>query len=87
MRNIKCINTVVREHNYFSVSFAVVYTHTLTYIHPHTHTYKYQQQQQIIVCVRVDRRLNKIKYDYQHYALHLFLFGKTQPRAHNNTSI
>ena len=70
----------MREHNYFhfTVSFAVLYTHTHTHLHTPTHTLIYipTTTTNQCVCSSEDRRLNKIKFDNQHYALQLFLFGK-----------
>ena len=69
----------MREHNYFrlTVSFAVIYTHTHTHLHTPTHTLIYipTTTTNHCVCSSEVRRLNKIKFDNQHYALKLFLFG------------
>ena len=61
----------------FQVSFAVIYTHTHTHLHTPTHTLIYipTTTTNHCVCSSEDRRLNKIKFDNQHYALQLFLFG------------
>ena len=69
----------------FQVSFAVIYTHTHTHLHTPTHTLIYipTTTTNHCVCSSEVRRLNKIKFDNQHYALQLFLFGKTHHRAHN----
>ena len=61
----------------FQVSFAVIYTHTHTHLHTPTHTLIYipTTTTNHCVCSSDDRRLNKIKFDNRHYALHLVLFG------------
>ena len=51
-------------------------THSPTYTHTHTLIYiTTTNNKSVCVCSSDDRRLNKIKFDNQHYAPQLFLFG------------
>ena len=60
----------------FTVCFATyTYTHSPTFTHTHTHITTTNNLKSLCVCSSVYRRLNKIKFDNQHYALQLVLFG------------